>query len=115
MTDIGEVDQWISQLSQCKQLSESDVKKLCDKVSLFHAICASVALLFILAAANADPVWMLVVPSLSRHEKSSWRRIMSSPYDAQLPFAAIFMVNLYVLTALPVYRHTRSLNHNRTF
>jgi hypothetical protein len=34
MTDIGEVDQWISQLSQCKQLSESDVKKLCDKVCI---------------------------------------------------------------------------------
>ena len=27
-----EVDGWISQLSQCKQLSEADVKKLCDKV-----------------------------------------------------------------------------------
>lgn len=27
-----EVDNWISQLSQCKQLSEADVKKLCDKV-----------------------------------------------------------------------------------
>ena len=34
MTDISEVDQWISQLSQCKQLSESDVKKLCDKVCI---------------------------------------------------------------------------------
>lgn len=28
----GEVDAWIEQLSQCKQLSEADVKKLCDKV-----------------------------------------------------------------------------------
>lgn len=27
-----EVDAWIEQLSQCKQLTESDVKKLCDKV-----------------------------------------------------------------------------------
>ncbi|KAI0368816.1 serine threonine protein phosphatase 2A [Pilatotrama ljubarskyi] len=26
-----EVDGWIAQLSQCKQLSEADVKKLCDK------------------------------------------------------------------------------------
>ncbi|KAK0193821.1 serine/threonine protein phosphatase PP2A catalytic subunit [Armillaria mellea] len=26
-----EVDSWIEQLSQCKQLSESDVKRLCDK------------------------------------------------------------------------------------
>lgn len=27
-----EIDGWIAQLSQCKQLSEADVKKLCDKV-----------------------------------------------------------------------------------
>jgi hypothetical protein len=28
-----EIDGWIEQLSQCKQLTEADVKKLCDKVS----------------------------------------------------------------------------------
>lgn len=27
-----EVDGWIAQLSQCKQLSEADVKTLCDRV-----------------------------------------------------------------------------------
>jgi hypothetical protein len=27
-----EIDGWIEQLSQCKQLPEADVKKLCDKV-----------------------------------------------------------------------------------
>jgi serine/threonine-protein phosphatase 2A catalytic subunit len=27
-----EIDGWIQQLSQCKQLTEADVKKLCDKV-----------------------------------------------------------------------------------
>lgn len=27
-----EIDSWIEQLSQCKQLAEADVKKLCDKV-----------------------------------------------------------------------------------
>lgn len=27
-----EIDGWIEQLSQCKQLPEGDVKKLCDKV-----------------------------------------------------------------------------------
>jgi serine/threonine-protein phosphatase 2A catalytic subunit len=27
-----EVDGWIAQLGQCKQLSEADVKRLCDKV-----------------------------------------------------------------------------------
>lgn len=29
----NEVDGWISQLMQCKPLSEAEVKKLCDKVS----------------------------------------------------------------------------------
>lgn len=29
-----EIDGWIAQLSQCKQLSETDVKRLCDKVCL---------------------------------------------------------------------------------
>lgn len=33
-----EIDGWIEQLSQCKQLAEADVKKLCDKVrSLFFS------------------------------------------------------------------------------
>jgi hypothetical protein len=27
-----EIDGWIEQLTQCKQLSELDVKRLCDKV-----------------------------------------------------------------------------------
>lgn len=30
-TSFAEVDGWISQLSECKQLSEADIKKLCDK------------------------------------------------------------------------------------
>jgi serine/threonine-protein phosphatase 2A catalytic subunit len=30
-----EVDGWIQQLTQCKQLTEADVKKLCDKVRTF--------------------------------------------------------------------------------
>ena len=29
-----EVDSWIAQLSQCKQLSEADVKTLCDRVRI---------------------------------------------------------------------------------
>jgi hypothetical protein len=33
-----EVDSWIAQLSQCKQLSEADVKRLCDKVPFEHNI-----------------------------------------------------------------------------
>lgn len=30
---VADVDAWITQLQDCKQLSESDIKKLCDKVS----------------------------------------------------------------------------------
>jgi serine/threonine-protein phosphatase 2A catalytic subunit len=29
-----EPDQWIAQLMQCKPLTEADVKKLCEKVSV---------------------------------------------------------------------------------
>lgn len=46
MTDVGEVDQWISQLSQCKQLSESDVKKLCDKVGS-HTLLPVLVLIYL--------------------------------------------------------------------
>lgn len=31
MVDIQEQDQWISYLSECKQLSENDIKRLCEK------------------------------------------------------------------------------------
>ena len=30
---MDELDQWISHLSQCKQLTEADIKRLCDKAS----------------------------------------------------------------------------------
>lgn len=37
---LKEVDQWIEQLYECKQLTEAQVKTLCDKVSLcFSGIC----------------------------------------------------------------------------
>lgn len=32
--ELGELDQWVSSLSQCKQLPENDVKLLCEKVPL---------------------------------------------------------------------------------
>lgn len=32
-SSVADVDAWITQLQDCKQLSESDIKKLCDKVS----------------------------------------------------------------------------------
>lgn len=34
MSLTDDVDGWISQLMQCKPLSENEVKKLCEKVSL---------------------------------------------------------------------------------
>jgi hypothetical protein len=32
--NIKELDQWIEQLNECKQLTESQVKTLCEKVSV---------------------------------------------------------------------------------
>lgn len=29
---VADVDAWITQLQDCKQLSEGDIKKLCEKV-----------------------------------------------------------------------------------
>lgn len=31
---LKELDQWIEQLNECKQLTESQVKTLCDKVNI---------------------------------------------------------------------------------
>jgi len=31
-----ELDQWIEQLMECKQLTENQVKSLCEKVNRFH-------------------------------------------------------------------------------
>lgn len=33
VSSVADVDAWISQLSDCKQLPEADIKKLCDKVT----------------------------------------------------------------------------------
>lgn len=34
-----ELDQWIEQLMDCKQLAENNVKTLCDKVGLKATFC----------------------------------------------------------------------------
>lgn len=34
-TTLKDLDQWIEQLNECKQLTESQVKILCEKVSEF--------------------------------------------------------------------------------
>jgi len=33
-----ELDQWIEQLMECKQLTENQVKALCEKVNIFQKI-----------------------------------------------------------------------------
>ena len=38
-TSHDDVDTWIEMLMGCKQLSEADVKKLCDKVRAEHPQC----------------------------------------------------------------------------
>jgi len=34
VSSVADVDAWIAQLSDCKQLPESEIKKLCEKVHL---------------------------------------------------------------------------------
>lgn len=36
VSSVADVDAWIAQLSECKQLPEADIKKLCDKVYKDH-------------------------------------------------------------------------------
>jgi hypothetical protein len=36
LTDVADVDTWITTLSECKQLPESDIERLCNKVSVGH-------------------------------------------------------------------------------
>ena len=36
--ELKELDNWIQQLYDCKQLAESQVKQLCDKVFFFFKI-----------------------------------------------------------------------------
>lgn len=47
---LKELDQWIEQLNECKQLTESQVKTLCDKVGpwffLIHAKAVEVCYIF---------------------------------------------------------------------
>ena len=38
-----DLDEWIEQLFECKQLSESQVKVICDKVSIgYHFECVQI-------------------------------------------------------------------------
>lgn len=39
VSSVAEVDAWIAQLSECKQLPESDIKKLCEKVLIITSTC----------------------------------------------------------------------------
>jgi serine/threonine-protein phosphatase 2A catalytic subunit len=34
LADVTDVDSWITTLSDCKQLPESEIERLCEKVSL---------------------------------------------------------------------------------
>lgn len=38
VSSVAEVDAWIDQLSECKQLAESDIRKLCEKVLMSNWI-----------------------------------------------------------------------------
>jgi hypothetical protein len=52
-SSMKEIDQWIEQLYECKQLTEPQVKTLCDKVSLFsYFVCKQVTMLDLLKVLN---------------------------------------------------------------
>jgi hypothetical protein len=38
VSSVADVDAWIAQLSDCKQLPESEIKKLCEKVHIYSCI-----------------------------------------------------------------------------
>lgn len=44
---LKELDQWIDSLNECNQLTESQVKTLCDKVRLRIPICFALQSKFI--------------------------------------------------------------------
>jgi hypothetical protein len=62
-SSVADVDAWITQLQDCKQLSESDIRKLCDKVSKMNMlkeieilILAKKAREILLEESNVQPV-----------------------------------------------------------
>ena len=86
-----EVDAWIEQLAQCKQLSEDNVKKLCDKV----LVSCSVRPL----SSHTD-VYALFRLSFSRPERSLWRSRMYNPYAVQSRSVVISMASSCVPSTL---------------
>lgn len=70
MSDPLEIDGWITQLGQCKQLVESDVKVLCDKVR-------------IRSRARLLSIFTLLLAVRHRLEKYLWRSPMYNQYDVQ--------------------------------
>ena len=42
-TFTKELDQWIEQLNECKQLTENQVRTLCEKVSVITETCEKTA------------------------------------------------------------------------
>jgi len=58
-----ELDQWIENLSNCKQLEEVEVKRLTDKVSLWHhCVCVWVPVLQVGVFKTLNSTLMLPSP-----------------------------------------------------
>lgn len=79
MVDVQEQDQWISHLSDCKQLTEADIKRLCDKVRTRHLHSS---------AESAFCLHIFALP-MHRREKFSSRSRTYSRYDAQSQYVVI--------------------------
>jgi hypothetical protein len=72
-----ELDQWIEQLYECKQLTETQVRNLCDKVCQFR----SIFILFV---------------SYFRRKKFYQRSPMYRKSSVPLPFVVMYMASFMI-------------------
>ena len=55
MDSSKEVDQWIAQLSECKPLTENQVKRLCEKVVPIKNLCLHLILSIFMKTGKRNP------------------------------------------------------------
>lgn len=80
---VKELDQWIEQLNECKQLAENQVKTLCEKV------CASTSYSIVWIFVFRD--MRLMLPFTFDRQKKFWpKNQMSSQSDALSPCVVMF-------------------------
>ena len=68
-TTLKDLDQWIEQLNECKQLTESQVKILCEKVSWILQVEKSCEIPYAEMQNNWDSSNAI---EISRNQRFSW-------------------------------------------